>query len=342
MATTYLYHVTSEPPTPDPGYRAVRPPNQKVNAGGLSAEIQKNVDIPITGAASVHGNTLRIDFQADLDTAMEAELDSVVASHAGLPASPGGTDENGNWIVTMSGPTDPEDKKPVFVISPATEGFVTWLIGAGDDVGSPPGRGEGPRFRVDFEAAEVPATKTIEFQFSEPIEVHDGQIQWTDPANWGPDDDFSLGVRCPATGAIANGGGTGNANKVPSGIPGVNILVPAAGDGAWDVDLAKAVPVSIKTDTNDDTGFWDVVYNTGEIKPSATPGAARWHLLDQEVSGWLIRHVAMTHPGGWFDIDVYKTEYLHPNWVLRWEVNKKTPGDGTATGWILSFRRHVS
>jgi hypothetical protein len=222
-------------------------------------------------------------------------------------------------------------------MSPATEGFGTWIVGAGDDLDNPPGRGAGEPFLVDFAGR---GTQTKEFRFSEPVEVHDGQIQWSPRENWGALDTFSLGVRCPETQAVENSAGKGNANKVPSGM-GFNILVPAAGNGGWDVDLAKAVPVKLKGATNEVNGYWDVFYNTGAVSPSAIPGGARWHLIDEAVGGWMIRNVRMTHEGGWFDIDTYKNEYVHHNWVLVWEVTKATPGAGMATGFIQSFRRHT-
>lgn len=243
-------------------------------------------------------------------------------------------------VTTLDAPKEP-DNKPVVTISPATQGFVTWICGAGDDANPTPpasGRGTGTPFLLEFSAEEVPATKTLEFDFTEPVEVHDGQVSWKETSNWGAGDTFSLGLRIPATPTTPNAGGTGNCNKVEIA-PGMNIIVPAAGDGAFDLDLTDASPVEDKAGQG---GYWNNDYNTGAVTPNPIPGAGRWNLFDFDVTGWLIKGIRLTHPMGVFDIDVYKTEYFHPAWYLRWEVTKNTPGAGSISGWIFCFRRFVT
>lgn len=255
--------------------------------------------------------------------------------------------------VVKSTPRDPQDGKQVVVVSPATEGWNTWLMGAGDDLAPTPpatGRGEGTPFCLEFTLQEVldaapdPAVKVLDFAFSEELEIHDGQVCWSQPGvQWDHTDSFSLGVHIPATTVTPNVTTEGNCHVVDAqGNPGAPdathyIIVPAAGDGTYDVDLAQAIPVPAQGG-----GFWDCSYDGGIITPSALTGAAEFHLLTVPVTSWLARNITMLHPGGWWDIDVYKTEWFHRRWKLRWEVKKKTQTLGVATGWVLGFRRNTT
>lgn len=223
------------------------------------------------------------------------------------------------------------DGKPIVLLNPCTEGLLTWLTGRGDDAVL--GRGRGPQMRLDFDGPEV---KALEFGFSEPTEINDGQIWWRPSASWGPDDEFSLGVRMPATVAVPTPG-TGNVNVVTLG-PGAELYVPAAGDGSHTVDLAQAVPVAAKARN----GYWDVDDWTGAVAPSDSPGAASWNLLGFDVLAYLVRSVSCGHPLGVWDIDVYKTEWIHQTWKLRLEVSKASAGAGTIGGWMLCFRESVT
>jgi hypothetical protein len=247
-------------------------------------------------------------------------------------------DADGVPLITLDSPHDPQDKKPVVVMSPATEGWNTWITGAGDDLITGERAGGAP-FLIEFEDGYLPQTQTVDFDFIENVEVHDGQVSWEPKDKWSKLDKFSLGVFIPETIAVFNPSGTGNCNIVnPLGIPGEPdsyIIVPAAGDGYHDVDLDIASPVPANG-----TGFWQVDYELGDIS-IGTPGSSDFHLLTIPITSWLIRNVITTHPGGWFDIDVYKTEWFHKSWKLRWEVYKETPGDGAMSGWILAFRKNT-
>jgi hypothetical protein len=247
-------------------------------------------------------------------------------------------DADGVPLITLDSPHDPQDKKPVVVMSPATEGWNTWVTGAGDNLDTGE-RAGGQPFLLEFEDGYLPQTKILDFDFVENIEVHDGQVSWEPKDNWSKKDKFSLGVYIPATPTTFNPSGTGNANIVNAmGQPGEldsYIIIPAAGDGYYDVDLADGCPVPA-----DGGGFWECNYESGDIS-YGVPMESAYHLLAVPIQTWLIRNIITTHPGGWFDIDVYKTEWFHKNWKLRWEVYKETQGDGAISGWILAFRKNT-
>jgi hypothetical protein len=89
----------------------------------------------------------------------------------------------------------------------------------------------------------------------------------------------TLEVFAPATSVVANGTNTGNCNVVSG------VIVPAANDGAYDVDLSAAVPVPAQTSPTTYNGYWDMsapLIGRPVVTPSATPGSARWHLLTVE------------------------------------------------------------
>jgi len=249
------------------------------------------------------------------------------------------TDNDGAALVSLNAPHE-LDKKPVMVLSPATEGWLTWICGADDnsESGEP---GSGTPFFLEFEDGYLPETKIVDFEFSENVEIHDGQISWEPIDKWGYKDKFSLGVYIPPTNVTFVPGGNGNCNVVnEQGQPGQldsYIIVPAAGDGYHYVDLDEAVPIPAAG-----SGFWACDYESGDVSYSQTPGQDNFHLLAVPVKSWLMRNIIMSHPGGWFDLDVYKTEWFHKRWKMRWEVYKETPGDGAIAGWVFVFRKTVT
>ena len=165
--------------------------------------------------------------------------------------------------------------------------------------------------------------------------MHDGQMTYGPIANWTFDDTFDFSVIIPATPARANVGGTGNANKYPIG-GGANMFIPAAGNGAWDIDLATAMPVP----TEAKNGFYTVDYNTGVVSISRTPGAADFILLDVEIKVYFTRKIPMGNSLGIFDVDAYKTQWVSERWKLLLEVTKASAGVGEVAGWLLAYRRN--
>lgn len=240
-------------------------------------------------------------------------------------------------LVSIKGPKE-SDGKQIVVISPASEGMRTWLTSRGDDLEQgPAGRGLGTKLKVEFDGYDTyPCVKNIDLQFLEPMEVHDGQFNWHPPEAFGADDDFSVSVIFPPTVATLTPG-TGNANQYPLG-EGAVLYVPAAGDGYYTINLsnyAEAVPVPASG-----AGYWDVD-DDGVITPSSTPGQATFHLVNFPSEAFLISNVCMLNNIGLFDVDVYKTEWVHQSWKIRLSVSKTSEAPGIASGWLLTFRKNV-
>lgn len=236
-------------------------------------------------------------------------------------------------------PPRKRDGKPVQIMTPSTSGWNTWFVGAGDDANPTPpvsGRGDGTKLRLTFTA---PGVQECEIQNTEVVELHDGQLYYTPVGDWSPDDRWDFFVRIPATVVTPNATNTGNCDLVPQ--TGYNVIVPAAGTGAYDVDLATACPIP-----SDDmsTGYWDCDYQSGLITPSASPGTAEYHLMDVSIESYFMRNMPAGNPLGIFDIDTYDAEWIHFNWKLVMRMNRVSAGAGPyeVTAWLMFFRQETT
>lgn len=226
-----------------------------------------------------------------------------------------------------------KDGRRIVVSAPNTEGWNSYYTGAGDQK-SPRVLGGGQEIYISFAG---PADQSIEVSFSEPVEMHDGQAIYTPAANWSVQDKLNFSMILGATPSVANGGGTGNSNKYPIG-GGLSFYIPAEGNGAWDINLATAVPVN---SSGDNTGFWDVARDSGVVTPSATPGQAAFNLHDFPLEIFFVRKVPLGAPLGLFDVDAYKTQWIHQNWKIKINVVKVSVGAGEFSGWVLAYRKNT-
>lgn len=247
-----------------------------------------------------------------------------------------------NMRLSGTQPALEPDKRMVVVNFPADEGSFMWLSGAGDDVENGV-RGGGTEVIMEF--ADVtrtePEVQIVDLQFMEWIQLHDGQVTVTDNAQWDLGDKWNWGVFMPATEVTPNLSNEGNCNVVnPAGEPGQPdsyIIVPAADDGAFDVDLTVATPVPASG-----AGYWEYNWETDIITPSTTPGSASWYLLTVDAPmAYFMRSVNVPiHKAGNFDFDAYKAERIYKRWRLRLTVTKKSNGPGKLSGWIVCFREY--
>lgn len=239
-----------------------------------------------------------------------------------------------------STPTE-DDGKPVYVMSPATEGLYTWLTARGDDLTPTPpssGRGEGTKIYLAWDASDgEEATKEAVLDWMEPVELHDGHMNF-DPTKWGFIDEWSFLVRLPANTPVVNGGGTGNCNLVE--IPGtggtMHIIVPAAGDGGHDIDLDTAVPAPCG---NDEDGYWNIADKWAEvIAPNAGAVKGSWNLYDFQIDMYFMKNLNCGDPRGIWDLDAYKSEWISSRWKLVFKVTRATEGAAEIGGDMMLFR----
>lgn len=232
--------------------------------------------------------------------AVENELASVAAQPAPVI----------NVRATLDTPKTSDDR-PVFNPNIFPNGVTLQLLGCAD---SSTVRGAGEEFVL---TRSTVGDETKSFHFGDVLYLAGGQVSWSG-ADLG--DNVTMGLAAPATAVTVNGSSTGNCNLVPLA-GGGNMIVPAAGDGSHDVDLAVAVPVPAWDDEEggEPTGWWDCTEPTtgrGVITPSAVPGAGKWYLFDVEIP--LARFVSKLQLLGAGVMDVaipnIKTKKILPQW----------------------------
>jgi hypothetical protein len=304
-------------------------PNAREESTQLTREIQISAITIALDYINTGWDNCDIWFKDVLPSEDLVTLNNVVAAHAGNPlvslGSPVILHSPSGGAVSVE-----DDGRLVTVNFPADEGTYLWLTGAGDDLTNQV-RGGGQRVALTFAdvTRAVPEVQTIDLKFMEQVQLHDGQMTVPDPTKWDVNDVWNWGVHMEATAVTPNGTNTGNCNVVNG-----YVVVPAAGDGAYDVDLATAVPVPASG-----AGFWDYDAFSNTLTMSAAPGTASWHVPLVDVDAYFMRNVTVPiHPAGVFDFDAYKAERIMPRWALRLSVSKSSNGPGKIVGWIVVFR----
>jgi len=223
------------------------------------------------------------------------------------------------------------DGRSVVAAYPAYMGTQTQFTSRGDDIatGTP---NVGPRLEFDFDGvAPPPQSRSISVQFVQPVQLADGAAIFS--GAWNARDTLSFEVLIDANTVVPNATNTGNCNLVPAG--GYNVIVPAAGNGAYDIDLATAKPLIPNIDGG--TNPWWVNLYTGVISPSAR-GDGNAILIDVPQSILFINEATVGAADGHWDIEVYRAEYVHQSWMLRATVTKNTAGAGVLAGELLIYR----
>jgi hypothetical protein len=296
-----------------------------LNEDALASEIRASAITTALDYIARSGDVCSIWFKAGLSGGGETQLNALVAAHTGVALPPEAL------LVQVDGPRE-SDKRPIFTMTPGRDGWKTWLTSFGDDVAAgPAGRGLGSMIVVEFSATENldrPRTQSCVFQFDTPVEMHDGQVNWGGDGAWTYTDFFSFSALIPATTGAATG--TGNANLIaPEGVP---LFIPAIpGTGSHQIDLATAACPIPKAG-----GGWDVDEVTGEIFPGS--GGGRYMLAPYPLEVLVIPGVTMGAKMQEYNVDVYRTDWLHQTWSLKLTVKKTSPGGGWVSGWMFLFR----
>jgi hypothetical protein len=322
--------------------------NGKLVLSVLKSEIGfTSISIALDATTHRNGDVLSLVFKSALSAGEQTILNQTVAAHEGI------LPEEKPTPVELKNVDIDEDGKVSMSPFPAPEGFNTWLAGRGDDpnpAGYDSGRGDGQPLMVTFSDQES-GTKYIDVRFTETIALHDGEVNWTPKEEWGKNDEFGVGVFFPATPTEAAPGSDGNCNKVP--IPGGNMIIPAAGDGAYNVDLSSAsvhgafgtvVPIPANGSL-EMGGFWAMDIQTSIVSPIVGDEKKKFALLDfSPPIGWLIKRIPTISSRAIFELDVYRVEVFHPNWRLRFSVTRQNqPSEESSIGgWLFGFRKNAS
>lgn len=275
--------------------------------------------------------------------------------------------------VQLSSPST-SDGKPIFTPAVIPGNHNLYFCGRGDDL-TTKGRGKGQPFRVKQTGPTSPPHTQVSWQFVDSIYIAGGKF-WSN--NGAEGDEVHLDLLAPATPVTPNGTNTGNCNLSDAGgqLPAPILIVPAAGDGAYDVDVdaalypalankadgsapnkvTQAVPVPAFQDADAQdapAGFWDWDSDTGVITPAVGGGGETlgfWNLYAAELS--LTRWVAgiqlwdLEDDGSGqaigFEFNMpTKAKKLLPHWVSR--ATFELVGTQSVRGsWMLNMGREVT
>lgn len=229
--------------------------------------------------------------------------------------------DSGRPIVNIGAP-EMLDGSPYVSPCMFPSGVYLYITGAGDGQGM----GDGAAFSM---SSEVEGDSVLEFSFLDWVLTAGGAAY---PAGGELGDWASFAVYCPATPVVPNGTNTGNCNVVNG------VIIPAAGDGAFDVNLAQANPVL--TPLKD--GFWEWDFpNTGKGTVSlGTPGASRAHLIaaDYPLARFANRVPLMGSQERSFTLPAIEPKIMLPHW--KGKVTLHNGGHaGLKMAWHLMLAR---
>lgn len=200
------------------------------------------------------------------------------------------------------------------------------------------------RFGGDLFAASQTGigSQTFTIDFLDGLFLAGGHIDW-DGGSYGSSIYMELTAPASTTKApaVAN---QGNCNKVALG-GGKNLIVPAAGNGVYDLDVVVPIPAN-DTETNAQNGYWtysEPWCGKGTISPGA-PGASKYNLLDFEVE---LAHFTKLHlmlDTGQRDMvaPAIKPKWILPEWKMKVIISNATDGKTLRCAWDLLIARRKS
>lgn len=222
------------------------------------------------------------------------------------------------------------DKKTYVRASSYTLGTRLYITGRGDDRSS--GVGKGPRFELAQSA--MGSSDWVTWQFNDWIEMGGGGLEFVNAqlGDW-----VTMQLVAPASAITPNGSNEGNCNIHPT----YGILIPAAGDGAYDIDLSAGseAPVPLLTTG----GLWTWSYpdtGLGQVTPAPSadgncnlvPQAYPIHTYVQEVGILGDSALSFTYPG------IDPTRIL-PQWQFSCRIHNAAGSHDLEASWKIVCAR---
>lgn len=283
----------------------------------------------------------------------------------------------GSPMVALNAPIE-ADGKPNFVPVPFTQGLYMFVTSRGDDLtGGVLTRGGGAQMKLTYGPAESGPKEAVA-TFHETVELHDGHVdfdpadwgfddEWSillripattvEPSVGGTGNcnlaaamalaPWDSGTVYSPGGMVTHGGvnylcHTGHSNQEPPNaaywVNAANVVVPAAGDGAYDVDLDEAVAVPYEG-----AGYWDYDPWDDAFAPSATPGSADWMVFDFPMYDvYMVKGLMCSSRLGYWELDAYKVEPIYPRWQLVFAVDRDQAGPAIIGGHFTCFREETT
>lgn len=241
-----------------------------------------------------------------------------------------------------------DDGKPIVCAAPGTRGSFTCISSKLDNLSPAPpasGRAAGSQLLLTFTTT---GTQSVTAQFSEPVEIRDANCYWRDtgegatipPSAWDFEDMWGFKVKMPASVVTENGTNEGNCDLYNIA-EGMNLILPAAGDGTHDINLstgATPIPDGYTRDSPDNTGYWSVdKYWSGTVS-AGTSNQSEFNLYDFDIEMYFVHNKDCGHPLGEWRLDADEAEWLHNTWQLIFWCTKVTSGNGKIGGDLMVFR----
>lgn len=227
------------------------------------------------------------------------------------------------------------DGKP-FVLPNIFPGEVLLNFTGCSDTVSPPERFGGALFGVQ-QVGVGDAVQTLDFL--DGVFLAGGHIDWSG-GSWGSYVYFELVAPASTVKAPASPG-TGNCNLVPTGLN-FNIILPAAGNGAYDLDAAVPVP-AFADETNEPNGYWNYSepWVGKGVTSAGSPGTSKYNLFDVPLE---LAHFAKIHlfrPDGQRDLiaPAIKPKWILPEWKMKVAVHNTGAGTLSVVWDLLIARR---
>ena len=314
----------------------------KVDVSRLASEIRSSSILTALERIDLTGGALSVVFKAALSapdrnildgTTSPANPASLIGAHSGAPwVLPPPTKADGTPVVYLDAPRT-SDGKQIVLPNLFPGGVTLYFAGAGDGAGY----GDGQQFTA---SSDVVGDTVVEWSFNDWQYLAGGGLMWQGAVlgDW-----ISLEAYCPATPITANGGGTGNANLVDPGVGAAILIVPAAGNGAYDLDLATANLVP--ADQDDDgigTGFftWDKPDTGRGTVTAGAPGASLFHLFSTPIplARFVNRFPALGDGRQDITVPAIKIKRMLPHWTFKVTIHN-TGHAGLKMAWYTTGGR---
>ena len=183
---------------------------------------------------------------------------------------------------------------------------------------------------------------TFDINLLDGVFLAGGHVEW-DGGSWGSS--VTMTLEAPAS-TVKDPAvpGQGNCNLVPTPY-GFNMIVPAAGNGTKDLDVATPVPAS-DDETNVYTGYWshsEPWVGKGVVTPG-TPGASKYNLFDAPLKMATFTRLPLMRDTGARDLASHaiKPKWVLPEWTMRVTIHNEDSNKTLRVAWDLLVARRKS
>ena len=312
-------------------------PNKKVDLPRFESEIRASAILTALDSVVVATGDCVVTMKSSLSGGDQLILDGLVAAHSGSPLLP-----DIQPVEMYSGTTPAPlaaDGKP-FVLPNSFPGEVLLNFTGVSDKISPAERFAGDDFGLQVVGAAGDATFIVDFL--DGVFLAGGHIEW-DGGSYGSTVYMELTAPASTTKAPAVAG-QGNCNKVQVAA-GAYIIVPAAGNGQYDLDTVVPIP-AYNDETNAQTGYWtysEPWVGKGTITPGS-PGASKYNLFDFPIEMAHFAKIHLMRDSGARDMiaPAIKPKWILPEWKMKVILHNGDTNKTIRLAWDLLVARRKS